>query len=109
MCKRWEKFSKFLEDMGERPDGNYTIERINNDLGYSPSNCRWAYYKEQYRNTRQTFMVTAFGETLTLGEWSQRIGIKAHTLSCRIKRGWPIERALNEKLHEKPCSKSKTA
>ena len=54
VCDRWlgEKgFDNFYEDMGERPIG-LTLERINNDLGYSPSNCKWSTYAEQNHNQR---------------------------------------------------------
>ena len=57
VCKRWSEFSEFLADMGEKPAG-LTIERINNDRGYSPSNCKWATRLEQSRNTRRNKRVS---------------------------------------------------
>jgi hypothetical protein len=49
VCDRWKRFANFLADMGERPEGT-TIDRIDNSLGYEPSNCRWATRKQQHAN-----------------------------------------------------------
>lgn len=93
ICERWLKFENFLADMGERPDG-LTIERIDNDKGYSPENCRWATYKEQNRNSRRTRMISYFGETRCLSEWAEVLNINRTTLHWRLRK-YPPQIALN--------------
>lgn len=59
VCDRWHDFRSFLDDMGERPTPQHTLERKHNDLGYSPSNCIWATKSEQALNRRPKSRVTA--------------------------------------------------
>ena len=56
VCARWEAFENFIEDLGFKPSPSHTLERINNDLGYSPENCRWGTRPDQSRNRRSTVL-----------------------------------------------------
>jgi hypothetical protein len=95
VCERWKTFENFLADMGERPEG-MTIERIDNDRGYEPGNCRWATYNEQARNMRSNQRITLNGETKCLTEWAEQYGIKMPTLWARLRMGWSVEEALTK-------------
>lgn len=71
-----------------------TIDRIDNEKGYFPENCRWATHKEQQRNKRNNRLVTLNGETKPLSEWSEITGIRHGVLWQRVFHlGWPIEKA----------------
>lgn len=94
VCERWSDFNNFLADMGERPEG-MTIDRINVDDNYEPTNCRWANPKEQARNRRSSRMLTFNGETKSLAEWAEYLCIERKCLQMRLKT-WTLERALNE-------------
>lgn len=91
VCKRWlDSFENFLEDMGERPNNNSQIDRINTNKGYSKKNCRWATPIENTRNRRNNIKITYKGETKTLSEWVTVLGIPRNTINNRILRGWSI-------------------
>lgn len=91
----WKDFEVFLRDMGDRPPG-YTLERLNNNLGYSKANCGWRTQSHQMNNTRRNRLVTFNGETKTIMQWSVETNIKWYTLRQRIDRlGWSIEKALS--------------
>lgn len=80
ICYRWLKYENFLEDMGRRPSKFHTIERINNDGQYEPSNCIWALPKIQSRNKRNTVKITYQGKVLSLREWAEKLKIKPEYL-----------------------------
>lgn len=88
VCERWlESFKFFLDDMGEKPSCDYTLDRINNDGPYSPENCKWSTRKEQIRNRRVTKYITFYGERKTLAEWSSVLKIPAGRLYYRMRNG----------------------
>jgi hypothetical protein len=94
VCERWKhSFPNFLADMGECPPG-MSIERRDNDGNYEPSNCYWATPKEQANNTRRNRWLIFQGETRTLSDWAERVGIHRRTISSRLKMGWSIDQAL---------------
>lgn len=94
ICDRWSDFWTFVRDMGKRPSPDHGIDRIDNNGNYEPSNCRWATQAEQNRNKRNTIKLKHAGETKSLVEWAKILGITPLAIWCRIKRGWPIEKAL---------------
>ena len=93
VCRRWDKFENFLADMGERPKG-LTIERKNNDKGYTPSNCVWATYQQQMINRTSTHFITAYGKTLHLTEWARKLNVQPSAIRWRIENGWKEEQAV---------------
>jgi hypothetical protein len=95
VCQRWKRsFANFIEDMGARPHPSLTIERINNDGNYEPSNCKWATRKEQCRNRRGNTLLTHNGHTRCLAEWSEHTGISVDLLIFRLRKGWSVKETL---------------
>lgn len=87
VCEEWRgNFERFRDDIGERPDVNYTVDRIDNNKGYSKDNCRWSTKKEQSNNTRKVIKVTVHGEIRNLREWCEFLGITISSLIYRRKK-----------------------
>lgn len=95
VCDRWDRsFAAFYEDMGPRPGPSYSIDRINNDGDYEPSNCRWATQREQMSNRSVNHFLELHGESATIAEWSRRTGLSKSLIRGRLERGWTVEDAL---------------
>jgi len=92
-CESWKNFANFLADMGEAPI-DLSLDRIDNSLGYSKENCRWATSKQQSNNRRNTRMIEYQGKKWPKQELAEEFGISASTLMSRLRSGWPIEKAL---------------
>jgi hypothetical protein len=86
VCRRWLVYENFLHDMGRSPPGT-SLDRRDNNKGYSPSNCRWADQTTQMNNTRVNNKVRYMGETRSLTDWGRRLGFGLSTLSVRYSRG----------------------
>lgn len=105
MCERWRNsYEAFLEDMGRRPGPKHSLDRIDNERGYEPGNCRWSTLSEQNSNRRPKIGPVRFvqigDENYPLGYWLQRTNTPRRTFYERLKRGMAIEEALG--LHVAP-------
>lgn len=96
VCKRWLKFETFLADMGCKPVG-LTLDRIDNDGNYEPSNCRWATHHQQARNKRSNRIFTVNGLKGCMTDLAIRFGVDPHLVCCRISRGWNPQLAITTK------------
>lgn len=96
ICSRWDDFHVFVDDMGDRPKG-YSLDRIDNDSGYSPENCRWASRKEQQRNQRRAVYVEIGGERYRAIELAEIAGVKTDTILRRVAKGLPYELVISKK------------
>lgn len=98
VCERWKSFENFLADLGKRPGPEYSLDRLDNDAGYEPSNCAWRLFEEQSNNRRSTRLMEFQGETLSLAQWARRQGMSEGCLRNRLREGWTIEAALTTPL-----------
>ncbi len=106
VCQRWrDDFLSFVEDMGQPPEGK-TLDRIDSNGNYEPTNCRWATIEEQASNKRDTKKFTFNGESRTATEWARHLGLSKQLVINRLGRyGWPIDRALAEPPRSRPKSR----
>lgn len=96
VCDAWlESFESFIADMGIKPDMSLTIERTNNDLGYSKDNCCWDTRDNQVRNRRNSLIFTHDGKTLCLKDWCRSLGVSYHNARYRLGRGKTFEQAVD--------------
>lgn len=98
VCDEWKNnltsFRKWAISHGYKH--GLTIDRTNNNDGYSPENCRWVTQKEQMRNTRVNRLLTYNGETHCLAEWAEILNIPISRIHYRLKMGWTIHRTLSQ-------------
>ena len=87
VCKRWQdSFTSFVKDMGSRPTAEHSIERVDNEGNYEPSNCVWATSEVQARNKRNNRHITIGGASLVMSDWARICGVSRQRIHQRIKQ-----------------------
>ena len=98
VCSRWLEyktgFANFLSDMGERPEG-FSLERINNNGNYEPSNCKWASRKEQQRNQQATRKVIVEGIEYIAADLAEIAKVKTDTIVNRANAGFTYQEVIS--------------
>jgi hypothetical protein len=95
VCAEWvNSFENFIKDVGFKPSKYHTLDRIDNNGNYEPSNCRWATKKEQANNRSSNYLLTFNGVTKTRSEWAEEIGVNVRTIASRCRANKPIEEIL---------------
>lgn len=94
ICEEWNDFENFIRDIGLRPSIKHSLDRIDNNKNYSPSNCAWRTRKEQCRNRRSNKTITMNNTEMTLAEIAEKYNLKYSTFLERIRRGWDINNAI---------------
>lgn len=101
ICEEWYDIHKFNQwALLNGYADNLTIDRIDNNGNYEPSNCRWVAHSDQMKNQTSNRPITFNGETHLISEWADIVGIARRTIQYRLdKGGWTIEQALTIKPH----------
>lgn len=108
ICERWNNsFDNFLADVGERPSPKHSIDRIDNNGNYEPSNVRWATPLEQSRNRRCVVKVITNDQEFLRIESETYTGLPPSTIKNRLQRGWELERAISAPKYPAKTKKTK--
>lgn len=106
VCDEWHDFEIFYQwAMSHGYRQGLTIDRVNNNSGYNPGNCRWISPKGQAQNRTSRSLYTMDGHTRSLTEWCRQYGIESYVVVHRVKDyGWSFEDAVKTPKGEKPLS-----
>lgn len=107
VCKEWHDFLEFKAWAdATKPNDDYTLDRKDNNKGYSPDNCRWVDKKTQANNRRSNVEIEYKGEMHSLTEWCERIGFDYKRVHNRMyKLGWSFEKAISIPVDKKKRNK----
>lgn len=94
VCRRWMTFDNFYLDMGDPPPGT-SLDRIDNNGDYNPSNCQWSDVHAQQNNRRNNRMMTVNGTTKTFAQWVDGDILRRARIEYRLRHGWTVEKAIN--------------
>lgn len=103
--RSWDNFKAWAFENGYNDD--LTIDRIDNDSGYSAENCRFVDRHTQANNKRSNRIIEYNGESHTMSEWGNILGIEYCVLASRIEKGWSIERAFNQPVRASRVANTK--
>jgi hypothetical protein len=94
ICPEWLNVANFIRDMEPTYRPGLELDRIDNDKGYSPDNCRWVTHRTNCKNTPTALLIEYNGEAKSLYEWSQSTGLSVTTIRARQRYGWSVEKTL---------------
>lgn len=97
VCERWNVIGNFIADMSPTYIKGLTLDRIENNKGYSPENCKWSTHHEQKRNMRKNINITIEGRTQCLTDWCLEFGLNYAMVNMRIRTGKDPVQALMHK------------
>lgn len=97
ICEEWKNdYLNFREwALNSGYNDSLTIDRINNEKGYQPDNCRWVTAKQQANNRRSNLVIEYENKKYTMSEFADAINLPYNTVKQRIKNGWSIEDVVN--------------
>jgi len=108
VCKRWDSFENFIQDMYPTYSDSLSIDRIDNNGDYEPANCRWSTRAEQGLNTRRNRWVTIDGKTQTVSEWAKQLDVNQTRFYGLMNRGISMEEAITFVLKRRYTLNGKT-
>jgi hypothetical protein len=94
VAERWNDFSQFFADVGERPTSLHSLDRIDVNGHYEPGNVKWSTEHDQQRNRTNNRWISVGGRTMVVTDWAKELGIDPRRIFNRLAKGWSEERAV---------------